>query len=200
MHLEILVEEPSSRKALENLLPKLVINEHTYRIITYQGKHDLLKKLPKTLKGYSKWIKNDYKIIVLVDLDRDNCIELKNQLESYASTANLITKSKSLDKQFQVMNRIAIEELESWFIGDPDAIRQAYPRVGRFENKRKFRQPDSIINTWETLEGILQKARYFSTGLRKVEAADAISTYMIPIKNRSKSFHVFWKGVFDCLI
>ena len=54
MHLEILVEEPSVEMALHNLLPKLVTEEHTYRIITFQGKRDLLGKLELELKGYYK--------------------------------------------------------------------------------------------------------------------------------------------------
>jgi hypothetical protein len=68
MHFEILVEELSARKALDNLLPRLVINENTYKIITYQGKYDMLKKLPSVLKGYSHFLQADWIIIILIDL------------------------------------------------------------------------------------------------------------------------------------
>ncbi|MBM2815206.1 MAG: uncharacterized protein HW421_1968 [Ignavibacteria bacterium] len=200
MHLEILVEELSARKVLDNLLPRLIINEHTYRIITYQGKPDMLKKLPGTLRGYSNWISNDMRIIILIDLDNDNCIELKQRLEDNAIKANLSTKSQnSSQSHFQVMNRIAIEEIEAWFLGDAEAIRTAYPRVSYYERKEKYRNPDTISGAWETLERILQNAGYFLSGLRKVEVADNISQNMQPLKNRSKSFLTFWDGIVTCL-
>jgi hypothetical protein len=47
-----------------------------------------------------------------------------------AISAGLITKSScQKDKSFQVLNRIVVEELEAWFFGDVQAIRQAYPKV-----------------------------------------------------------------------
>ncbi|MDQ1266218.1 MAG: hypothetical protein QG635_1370 [Bacteroidota bacterium] len=200
MHFEFLVEEFSARKALDNILPRLITGEHTYRIITYQGKPDILKKLPFILKGYSRWITEDMKIIILIDKDNDNCIELKQKIDNFAINANLITKSNSgSNMNYQVITRIAIEELESWFLGDADAIRIAYPKVKDFEKRKKFKNPDSINGAWEALESILQKAGYFSSGLRKVEAADKISKNMQPLKNRSKSFSVFWEGIVSCL-
>lgn len=200
MHLEILSEEESARKALDNLLPKLVVNEHTYRIITYQGKNDMLKKLPAVLKGYSRFVPNDWVIIVLMDLDKDKCNDLKKRLNQFATDANLkIKNSFSQTSAFQVLNRIAIEELEAWFLGDPEAIRKAFPRVGHFDNQAKYRIPDSIVDPCETLERILKKASYYSSGLRKVEVADKISKFMQPLNNKSKSFAIFWDGVFCCL-
>ena len=63
MHLEFLVEELSAEVALRNLLPKLVTEEHSFKIITFQGKKDLLNKLTIKLKGYKRWIGDDFKII-----------------------------------------------------------------------------------------------------------------------------------------
>lgn len=200
MHLEILTEEISARKALDNLLPKLVIDENTYKIITYQGKADLLKKLPGVLKGYSHFLPDDWKIIILIDLDKDDCRKLKSRLNSFVIDANLKLKNTSnLQNSFQVINRIAIEELESWFLGDPEAIKIAYPRVGKFSNKPKYRIPDQITNPSEVLERILQSAGYYPTGMRKIEIAEKVSSNMVPLSNRSKSFSVFWRAVIDCL-
>ncbi|MCD4737106.1 MAG: DUF4276 family protein [Bacteroidales bacterium] len=96
---------------------------------------------------------------------------------------------------------ILVEEIESWFFGDADAVRKAYPRVSAiFERKTGYRNPDSIQGgTWEALERILKAAGYFKTGLRKTECANEISKYMEPLNNKSKSFQVFWDGLSYCL-
>ncbi len=202
MHFEILVEEFSAEKVLHNILPKLITGEHTYNIITYQGKHDMLKKLPGRLKAYSKWIPENYILLILIDRDSQDCHELKANLEQIALKANLRTKSNSgSDEKFSVLIRIIVEEMESWFFGDANAVRKAYPRVSdNFERKANYRVPDLIKGgTWEALERILKAAGYFKTGLRKLECANEISKYMEPLNNRSKSFQVFWEGISYCL-
>ncbi|MDY6832576.1 MAG: DUF4276 family protein [Thermodesulfobacteriota bacterium] len=92
-----------------------------------------------------------------------------------------------------VVNRLAIEELEAWFFGDPEALVQAYPRVPKTIGKRaSFRKPDAIAGgTWEALERVLKKASYYPNGISKVETARNISRYMEPNRNSSKSFQVF---------
>jgi hypothetical protein len=82
------------------------------------------------LKGYQAWLPPDWKIVILIDKDREDCLELKEKLEIMAISSGLITKSScQKDKSFQVLNRIVVEELEAWFFGDVQAIRQAYPKV-----------------------------------------------------------------------
>ena len=196
MHLEFLVEEQSAEIVLHNLLPKLVTNENTYNIISYQGKKDLMDKLKVELKGYKRWISDDFKIIILVDRDNQDCHLLKKELELSAQEADLVTKTSSHGAlKYSVVNRIAIEELEAWFFGDPIAVKCAYPKVSsNFQNKARYRIPDDIKGgTWEALERILKAGGYFKSGLRKTEAASNISSFMEPLRNRSKSFQVFRK-------
>ena len=200
MHFEFLLEEETAERVLDNLMPQIITGEHTYRCIRYQGKKDLLKNLPSELKGYAKWIPADYKIVVLLDRDRDDCLQLKSSLNKMAEDAGLITKSSVADSTFQIVNRIAIEEIESWFFGDADAMRAAYPKLPlHFENNAAYRIPDNIRNTWESMERMLQRNGYFKTGLRKTEAAYEISKNMQPLKNRSTSFQIFWQGITACL-
>ena len=202
MHLEILVEEPSAEMALYNLLPKLVTEEHTYRIITFQGKKDLMSKLKMELKGYKRWIPEDFKIIVLVDRDEQDCYFLKEELERCAKEANLVTKTSSKgEMNYAVVNRIVIEELESWFFGDPVAVNTAYPKVSaNFHNKSQYRIPDQIAGgTWEALERLLKAKGYFKSGFRKTEVAQSISLHMEPLRNRSKSFQIFWEAISEII-
>jgi len=194
MHIEILVEEQSMEEALKILLPRILPAETTYRILNFQGKKNLLRQLPARLRGYS-WITEDYRIVVLTDEDRQNCLALKQQMEEAAQQAGLSTKTSAGNTRFQVLNRIVIEELEAWFLGDVEALRQAYPRLPE-RLPRKFNNPDAVAGgTWEALERTMQRHGYFKGGYLKVEAARAISPHMDPARNRSRSFQVFRDGL-----
>ncbi len=198
MHIDFLVEEPSAEAALNNILPKILGGIITYNIIVHQGKKDLLKKLPNRLRGYAKWIDDKYKIVVLLDKDSQDCIALKAALNQTALNAGL--KLKIADAapgyKYQVLNRIAIEELESWFFGDQIALKKSYPRIPDGEiRSRKYSNPDGITQCWETLEQLLQKGGYYPSGLPKIENARKVSKHMDIENNSSHSFNIFKKGL-----
>ena len=198
MHIELLVEEPSAEAALQELLPKMVGSAATFTIHPFQGKRDLLDKLPGRLRGYSRWLPVDWHIVVLVDADDEDCHELKGQLERTAQRAGLRTKSATLPGMpFQVLNRLVIEELEAWFFGDVAALHAAYPRVPPMLGHRaRYRDPDAIRGgTWEALERLLQWHGYHPQGLPKITVARNISKHMDPARNRSHSFQVFREGL-----
>lgn len=96
MHVECLVEEPSAEAALRNLVPKMVGLDVTFDVLPFQGKADLLRKLPARLKGYSKWLPDDWLIVVLLDVDDDNCEKLKQRLETVAQSNGHFTNGRSL--------------------------------------------------------------------------------------------------------
>ena len=199
MHIEFFVEEPSAEAALYNLVPRIVGPEISFKVHSYQGKSDLLTKLPGRLRGYRDWLPEDWRIVVLLDADREDCRELKRHLDEVAAQAGLVTRTVAGSPRFQVLNRIAIEELEAWFLGDVEALREAYPGVDRnLAAQEKFRNPDAIAGgTWEALERVLQKAGHFKGGLGKVTAAREISRLMAPDRNRSRSFQVFRQGLLE---
>ncbi len=192
MHLEILVEEPSVEIVLRSLIPKIVGEVTTFKIHAYQGKRDLLEKLPDRLKGYRQWLPSDWRIVVLIDEDREDCEALKQKMELAAQRVGLTTKSIS-PQAFQVVNRIVVEELEAWYFGDVDALTAAYPRVpSTLARKAKFRDPDHIAGgTWEQLERVLKRAGYYTTGMPKLEVARKVAHHMNPEQNHSPSFRVF---------
>jgi len=191
-HVEVLVEEPSMETALRALLPH-VLDGPSFQIYQYQCKDDLLKKLPSRLKGYAKWLPIDHRIVVAVDRDDEDCFDLKQRLERMATTAGLRTRTENGGPPYQIVNRVVIEELEAWYFGDWNAVRTAYPRVSATTpSQAKYRDPDDIKGgTWEAFERVLQRAGYFQTGLRKIEAAAAIAAHWSPGQNRSKSFQLF---------
>ena len=202
MHIEFLVEEPSCEAALQNILPRVLQEQISFAIHPFRGKPDLLKKLPPRLRGYRAWLPESWRIVVLVDADEDDCHEIKTKLESAAIQARLITKSGLRSgSRFQVLNRLAIEELEAWFFGDIEALHSAYPRISLYlGNKARYRDPDAIIGgTWEALERELKRVGYFSGGLNKISAAREISKFMVPERNRSRSFQIFRQGLIEMI-
>lgn len=190
---EVLVEERSMEEALRVLLPKMLDPQVAFQVYPFNGKHDLLDKLSDRLRGYQKWLPKNWRIAVVVDRDDDDCKKLKQRLEKIAREAGLSTKTAADGVCWQIVNRLAIEELEAWFFGDLDAVRAAFPRVSAtLEQRAAFRDPDAIRGgTWEALERELRRVGYFRGGYRKQEAAKAIAKHMDPSRNRSHSFGVF---------
>lgn len=188
-HVEVIVEEPSMEALLRGLLPQL-LQEVTFKIYVHQGKPDLLQRLPQRLAGYSSWLPESWRVLVVVDRDDDDCKKLRRELERLAVAAKLGTSRAAKRGRGRVINRIAIEELEAWYFGDWEAVRAAYPRISASLPLRAgFRDPDGIRGgTCEAFERIAQRAGYFENGLRKIEAARCIATHMQPERNTSRSF------------
>lgn len=188
-HVEVLVEEPSAEAAMRVLLPRM-LGEVSFAIYPHLCKDELLEMLPARLRGYAPWLPNNWRILVVLDRDDDECVALKERLESMAHHAGLATRSRPERARFSVINRVVIEELEAWYFGDWEAVRRADPRVEpNIPAQAKYRAPDSIAGgTWEAFERVLQAAGYFTTGLRKIEAARAVAQHMVPGRNTSPSF------------
>ena len=193
--LHFYVEELSAEAALIELVPRILADyDFDYEIFTFQGKPDLLRKLSNRLKAYQHYPGDDWRVIVLVDLDSEDCMKLKQRLESAVRDAGLETRTSS-PTRYRVINRIAIEELEAWFFGDVKAMVTAYPRVDpNLASQAPYRNPDAIVGgTSERLEQLLQHDH--PGGLEKIRAASEIAKYMHPSRNRSKSFQVFHEAL-----
>ncbi len=184
---------------MKALLPRFL--KIGFTVTVFQGKHDLLKKLNSRLKAYSRWLPHDQGIVILVDRDNQDCSMLKQQLENIVKTSGLVSRTHVGALVWQVVSRIAIEELEAWFWGDWDAVRQAFPNVDKHVvSNPKYRNPDAITGgTWEALERTLQKHGYYKGGLQKIDFARKIGSYLNPANNRSQSFIVFWRAVLEAL-
>lgn len=200
-HLEILVEEPSMEAFLSGLLPRLLAERATFNTYTHQGKEDLLAKLTARMHGYAAWLPENWRIVVVIDRDDDDCGELKQRMEQAAADAGLRSRSAADEQGWQVVTRIAIEELEAWYFGDWKAVCEQYPRVPEgIPRKAPFRNSDAIAGgTWESLERILQRAGYFAGGLRKIELARALGMRADPDSNASKSFTAFRDALLEAV-
>lgn len=162
------------------------------------SKYNLLKVLPARLAAYRQRIENDerIRIVVLVDRDSDDCEKLKGRLERMAGNAGLPTKtSPDLKGRFCVLNRIAVEELESWFIGDPAALQKAFIGLPKINPTAGiFRNPDNG-GRWEALHRFLKKHHIYENSYPKIAAARRIAPHMEITANRSRSFKNFISGI-----
>lgn len=191
-YLVIFVEEPSMEAFLDGLLPH-ILADCGFQIVPFRGKGDLTAKIGSRLRAYSGWLPGDWRLVVLVDRDNDDCRALKDRLEDKAAKARLLSRTRSGGACWQIVNRVAIEELEAWYFGDWQAVRSAYPKVSATIPRREgYRFPDAIRGgTWEAFERVMQAHEYFRSGLRKIEAARAIAPHVDPARNRSPSFAAF---------
>jgi hypothetical protein len=195
------VEEPLMKAALDVLLPSLVVaRQVTTTIIDHGSKQSLLTNLPLRLQGYRAWAGADIRVLVLVDRDDDDCRRLKQALEAAALAIGLPTKSSpALDGRFRVVNRIVVEELESWFLGDASAVCAAFPGVSpRFAARARYRDPDAVNGgTWEALAQLLSAAGHYHDAKKmpKVEVARRVAAQMTISVNRSHSFNMFVSGL-----
>jgi hypothetical protein len=198
-HLVLLVEELSMEAFLRALLPRLLPPDRTFEVHSFQGKSDLLEKLQDRLRAYSQWLPFDARIVVVVDRDDDDCKKLKSRLEAAATSAKLLTRSRSRGRPWQLVNRIAVEELEAWYFGDWAAVCRAYPRVPASVPKRAgYRNPDAIRGgTWEAFERVLQRHGYFKTGLPKIEVARTIGEQITLQHSQSVSFLAFRDAILE---
>lgn len=187
---------------LRALLPRLLPQDRTFEVHAFQGKNDLLGKLEARLRGYAAWLPADWRILVVVDRDDENCLGLKQRLDATAQRAGLRSRSLAEGLPWQLVNRIAIEELEAWYFGDWSAVCAAFPRLSAtIPNQQRYRDPDAIAGgTWEAFERILQRRGYFKGGLRKIEAARTLGGVVEPERNRSRSFCRFRDALLEAVV
>jgi hypothetical protein len=114
-HVEALVEDASTEAALAILLPKM-LGDISFRLHAHQSKQDLLNNILARFRGYASWLPRNWRLLVLVDRDREECVALKRRLDAAAAEAGLKTRTTVGPFACAVINRIAIEELEAWYL------------------------------------------------------------------------------------
>ena len=192
MHVELLLEEESAKIAVDNLLSRLIPDSAvgTWRIQFFRGKPDLLRKLEPTLTSIAK---ADYadRVIVMLDADREDCAELKSRVLQAGISAGLVLEPGGTDDA-PLKVRIAMTELESWFIGDREALCSAFERLTPSDLRLRS-DVDDLQDAWEWLEKRLVRRRYYADRMRKKEVADLVSRHMSlePDHNTSRSFRLF---------
>lgn len=200
MRLYVLVEGSSDVPTVQAILrQRFDLKEHSdFKVLPHEGKgrlpHDpnarpddrrrgLLDQLPAKLRGMA-W-DEDACFVVLVDADREDCVALLSSLRAMLEGLSR--------RPPRVLFRIAIEEVESWFIADSAAILAAYPRANVAALRRI--RPDAVCGAWEKLAvavGAVVNGRPQSL---KREWAERISPHLDLIEPRSPSLRKFVEGI-----
>lgn len=193
--LRFLCEEESMEVFIRGIASGLGLKLSSDQVIRFQGKYDLLKKLPDRLVGFRKFAMNEDRFIILIDNDSSDCGETKSQLEAIALNAGFSTKASSPSGQYQVVTRVVIQELEAWLLGDEKAVRKAFPSLGPSAGKAKFKNPERLRKPSHELERMLD-----GIGNRdgKIERAKKIAKHFSLDQNACLSFHRFVEAVKAC--
>ena len=173
--LVFLLEEPSAAEMLKGILPNIVSEEVNVKFLVFEGKQDLEKQLERRLKG---WQQPNSVFLVMRDKDGGDCLMIKQRLAEkvYAS-----------GKQAVTLIRIACTELESFYLGDLNAVGQGLEIVNleKRQQERKYRTPDTLPYAAQELSKLTQR-KY-----QKVAGSRAIAPFLkIDGSNKSHSFNV----------
>ena len=171
--LVFLLEEPSAKAMLNSLLPRLLDSKVSYRCITFEGKQDLEKQVTRKIRSY---MNEHARFIVLRDQDsHPDCSKVKDRL------LRLCADSGRADK---CLVRIACRELETFYLGDLQAVEKALGMNGISgrQNSSKFRSPDRLGSPSMELKS-LTGSRY-----EKVAGSREIGRYLDLENVRSRSF------------
>ncbi len=176
MKLVFLLEEYSMKVLLDGLLPRL-FPELKFQCLPHEGKQDLEKSIPRKLRA---WQEPDVQFVVLRDNDGAECREMKAALVALCATG----------RRTDTLVRLACQELEAWYFGDPDSLARAFedPTLSGVANKRSFRDPDRIQQPSIALANL-------APVFQKVSGARAMASLLSRGKNSSRSFQMFVDGV-----
>jgi hypothetical protein len=202
MFLEVLVEGgadvPTIKWILENRFA--LLDGIDFRIHPHRGKgslptnplavpelrhRGLLDQLPAKLRGYGKSLGADCCVVVVVDSDEEDCKKLKQRL---------LAMYEALPSRPEcVLFRIAVEETESWFIADPQAVRAAYPtaRIAKIANI----PADSVVGAWEKLAECVGKKPDECDGSDKHEWGERITPHLDLVEPGSPSLKAIITGI-----
>ncbi len=165
---------------LKGILPKIISSDIQTKFIVFEGKQNLEKQLERRLR---LWQVPNSVFLIMRDQDSGDCKTIKN---------NLLDKVKNSRKESSTLVRIACHELESFYLGDLDAIEKGLSINGlsKQQLKSKYRNPDNLSNASEELYR-LTKNKY-----QKISGSREIGPHLkTDGTNKSKSFNILIKGI-----
>lgn len=210
MHIEFLIEDSSGAALLEIIIPKIIGKKgepHTWRVHPYKGgdgkipkgltpssdpkKRILLDQLPRLLMGYGNTPGIDA-VVVVVDTDRRDCSNFLGELQALLSRCS---------PKPNTLFRLAIEEIEAWYLGDKQAVLAAYPKARK--TVLESYEQDGVCGTWEKLADAVHpkgsaaiiKEGWPAPGQLKHEWARNIGVHIDIENNASPSFRKFVDGL-----
>lgn len=170
-----LLEERSMQVLLDGMLPRL-FPELLYRCVPHEGKQDLEKSIPRKLRA---WREPGTQFCVIRDNDGSDCTALKQRLTGLCCDG----------RREDALVRIACQELEAWYFGEPDALADEFGNedLRAIHEKARFRDPDAIDQPSRALEVLAPE-------FQKVSGARRLGP-RLSVHNRSRSFQSLLAGI-----
>lgn len=171
-----LLEERSMKTLLDGLLPRLMLRL-PFICIPHEGKQDLEKSIPRKLRA---WREPGVRFVVLRDNDGTDCHQLKDRL------TKLCTETGRTD----VLVRVACQELEAWYFGEPKAMALAFRnhRLSSIGAKARYRNPDAIQQPSKEILNLIPE-------FQKISRARTMASHLTRHGNCSRSYQVLMDGI-----
>jgi Domain of unknown function (DUF4276) len=175
-----LLEEASMKILLDGLLPRMlpgVVKGEHFLCVPHEGKSDLDRSIPRKL---SAWHVPGDRFVVVRDNDSADCIELKARFQALCQA----------NGRPETLVRLVCQELESWYVGDLQALGQAFdnPKLNTPALRKRFAAPDD----WQKPSAEVKR---LVPAFQKGSGARAMAACLNEVGNRSRSFQVFVSGV-----
>jgi len=200
MFIEVLTEGTSDVPAVLEVLTRKfrLVTNVDFRIHPHRGRgklpanplarpdkkqFGLLDQLPAKLRGFGRYMDEHSLVLVLIDVDDDDCRALLQRLQ--------MLLNQLPHKPPKILFRLAIEETESWFIADPDAVKRAFSSA-TISIIRDI-PPDAIIGAWEKLAECIGEKD--GSPPSKLRWAQEIVPYLDLDNPRSPSLRRFISGL-----
>ena len=161
---------------LDGLLPR-IFPDISFQCIPHNGKDDLEENVPNLLRD---WRTPGVRFVVVRDNDNANCLELKEQIRGLCEQG----------RREDTLVRIVCQELEAWYLSEPDALAEAYEdeRLRNIGRRARYRHPDSRSKPSEDLKKLVP-------AFQKTDGARRMAQHLTREGNRSRSFAVFLDGI-----
>ena len=171
-----MLEEPSMGALLDGLLRR-IFPDLPFTCITHDGKKDLERSIPGKLRA---WREPNVHFVILRDNDDGDCLALKEKLTQLCREGG----------RPDTLVRIVCQELEAWYLAEPEALAEAFSRdnLRNIGNQPRYRYPDSLSKPSEILKGLVP-------GFRKRAGARYMANCITRRGNQSPSFKTFIDGI-----
>ena len=164
---------------LAGLLPRLFpgwIEHQHFLCIPHDGKSDLDKSIRVKLRA---WRVPGDRFVIVRDNDNANCTEIKTRLIGVCSECG----------RPDTVVRLICQELESWYLGDIEALSLAFnTQLDTPALRRRYADPDIWQKPSRELERLIPE-------FQKGAGARIMAQHLREKENHSHSFHAFIKGV-----
>ena len=150
--------------------PPKAVPEAQFFCLDHSGKKDLEKSVPTKLRARKE---PGVRFIIVQDNDRGDCKKLKQILRALCAVR----------AEQDCLIRIVCQELEAWFLAEPDALAEAFrdESLRRIGLQARFRRPDDIPRPARALAQLIPE-------YQKISGARTVAVHLTRERNQSPRF------------